>query len=77
MLGDGALGETEVLHQIDHAVLPELQMLQDHQSGRIAEAMEEGCRRGQRLGFGNRRQLMRTFGLHRHITMLSPNRQSL
>ena len=73
VLGDGGLGEAQVLGELDHAVLPALEMAQDRQARGVPEHVEE---RGEPGGVGDGavvvRSVVRAESMwHRHEPMIA------
>lgn len=66
MLGDGGLGQPEMLGQLDDSVFAEQQVLKDDQTGAIAETVEQACCGGQ----GGIRPWIDIVNCHRHMAMI-------
>lgn len=70
VLGDGTLRKAQMFGEINHPVLTELKMLQDHKPRRITQSMEERRGGSHRLGCSCPEQGVRGRLRHRHMTML-------
>jgi hypothetical protein len=66
VFGDRGLGKAKVLSQLHDAVVPEQEMLEDHQACPVTETMEKACR-SRKLRF---RLVIERVDYHRHMAMI-------